>query len=65
MGHVGPEVLAHDDVPGGAVSSIELLLDLGRDIFLDVKFFECGCGDVHGLLLHLLTHVDIFYDSLG
>ena len=65
MCHVAAKVLADDDVPGWAVSAVELLLDLRGDVLLDVVLLEGGRGDVYALLLHLLTHVDIFYDGLG
>lgn len=63
MGNVATKVLPDDDMPGGAVSFVELFLDLGGDVFLDGVFFEgCRC-DVDGLLLHLLCHVDVFDDG--
>ena len=65
MRDIASKVLADDDVPCGAVSSVELLLDLGGDVLLDVVLFESGGGDVYSLLLHLLAHVDILDDSLG
>lgn len=54
MGNVTSEILANNDVPCRAISSVELLLDLGSNVFFDVVFFECSGGDVDGLLLHLL-----------
>ena len=40
MCHVAAKVLADDDVPGWAVSAVELLLDLRGDVLLDVVLFE-------------------------
>lgn len=63
MGDVAPKVLSNDDVPGGAMAFVELLLDLGSDVFLDAVFFEgCRC-DIDALLLHLIHHVDVFDDG--
>ena len=38
--HVGPEVAAHDRVPGGVVLLVELFLDVSRDVLLDVVLLE-------------------------
>ena len=40
VGHVGAEVPAHDAVPGGVVLLVELLLDEGGDVLLDVVLLE-------------------------
>ena len=61
---IASKVLADDDVPCGAVSSVELLLDLCSDVFLDVVLLERGGRDVDRLLLHLLAHVDVLDDRL-
>lgn len=65
MGDIRPKVLSNDHMPGCAVSSVKLLLDLSSNVLLDVVFLEGGGGDVDGLLLHLLAHVDIFDDGFG
>ena len=65
MRNVGAKVLPNDDVPGGPVAFIELLLDLRGDVLLDVVLFERGGRDVDRLLLHLLAHVDVLDDRLG
>ena len=36
VGDIAAKVLADDDVPGGAVAAVELLLDLCGDVLLDV-----------------------------
>lgn len=65
MGNVAPKVFADDDVPGRTMEPVKLLLDLRRDVLLDVELFESSRGDVHALLLHLFGHVDVFDDRLG
>ena len=50
MGHVGAEVAAHDDVPGGVVLFVEFLLDEGGDVLLDVVLFEGLGSAVDGVL---------------
>lgn len=65
MGNVAPEVSANDDVPGRAVALVKLLLDLRRDVLLDVVLLESRRGNVHALLLHLLAHVDVLDDRFG
>src|SRR6266404_2210722 len=62
---IAPKVLADDDVPGGPVAPVQLLLDLRGDVLLDVVLFEGGRGDVDALLLHVLGHVDALDDRLG
>lgn len=64
MCNITPEILPNDDMPGWAVSSVKLLLDLCGNVFLDVVFFECGRRDVNRFLLHLLAHIHILYDGL-
>src|SRR6266404_128696 len=46
---IAPKVLADDDVPGGPVAPVQLLLDLRGDVLLDVVLFEGGRGDVDAL----------------
>ena len=52
-------------VPGGVVLLVELLLDVGCDVLLDVVLLECLCGAVDGVLLHLLGHVRVLDDGLA
>ena len=61
---IASKVLADDDVPCRAVSSVELLLDLCSDVLLDVVLLERGRGDIDRLLLHLIAHVDVLDDRL-
>ena len=65
VGDIAPKVPADDDVPGGTVALVKLLLDLCGDVLLYVVLFEGARGDVDALLLHLLAHVDVFDDRLG
>jgi len=62
---VTSEVTAHDDVPGGVVLLVELLLDVGGDVLLDVVFLEGLGGAVHRILLHVLRHVCVLYDCFS
>lgn len=61
---ITPEVLSNNDVPSWAVAFVELLLDLSSNILLDVVLFQSGRGNVNGLLLHLLRHVNVLDDGL-
>ena len=47
-------------MPGGVVLLIELLLDKGSDVLLDVELLKCLGGDVDSILLHVLGHVSVF-----
>ncbi len=40
VGHVRAEVAADDAVPGRGVLFVELLLDVGRDVLLDVELLQ-------------------------
>merc|ERR1712014_179554 len=46
--HVGPEVPAHDGVPGWVILLVELLLDEGGDVLLDVVLLERLRGTIDG-----------------
>lgn len=60
---VAAKILANNNVPCRAMSSVKLLFDLSGDVLLDVVFFEGGGRDVHALLLQVLTHIDRFDDG--
>ena len=62
---VAAKVPADDAVPRGVVLLVELLLDVGRDVLLDVVLFEGLRGAVDGVLLHLLGHVRVLDDGLA
>jgi len=59
VGHVGAKVSAHDAVPGGVVLFVKLLLDVGRNVLLNVVLFQSLGGAIDGVLLHLLRHVGV------
>ena len=40
VGHIGAEVTADDAMPGGVVLLVELLLDVRRDVLLDVVLLQ-------------------------
>ena len=63
MCDVRSEVSAHDAVPGRVVLLVELLLDVGGDVLLDVILLEGLGGAVHRVLLHLLGHVRVLDDG--
>ena len=65
MGHVGTEVAAHNAMPRGVVLLVELLLDEGGDILLDVELLEGLGGDIDSILLHVLGHISILDNSLS
>ena len=65
MCDVAAEVAADDAVPGGVVLFVELLLDEGGDVLLDVVFLQGLRGAVHRVLLHVLRHVGIFDHGLA
>src|SRR6267154_2623106 len=65
MSYIAAKVFSDDNMPGRTMSSVEFLLDLRSDVFLDVVFLESSRRDLNALLLHLLTHVHVFNDSLG
>ena len=65
VGHIGAEVAAHNAVPGGVVLLVELLLDEGGDVLLDVVLLEGLGGHVDSVLLHVLGHISVLDDSLA
>jgi len=64
VGDVAAEVAADDAMPGGVVLFVELLLDEGGDVLLDVVLLQGLGGAVHSVLLHVLRHVGILDDGL-
>lgn len=50
VGHVGTEVPTNDAVPGGVVLFVELLLDVGGDVLLNVVLLEGLSGAVDCVL---------------
>lgn len=56
---IGPEVSAHNTMPGRIVLLIELFLNVCGNVFLNVEFLQGYVGAVDGILLHLLVHVSM------
>jgi len=48
--HVGPEVSADDAMPGRVVLLVELLLDVGGDVLLNVVLLQSLGRAVHSVL---------------
>ena len=65
MGHIGSEVPSHYAMPGRVVFLVELLLDIGSDVLLDVELLQSHVRAVNGVLLHLLIHVRMLYHCLA
>ena len=54
VGDVGTEVSAHNAVPCGVVLLIELLLDEGSNVLLNIELLECLGSNIDSILLHVL-----------
>ena len=65
VGDIGTEVAAHDAMPGGVVLLVELLLDVGGDVLLDVELLHCLSGDLNSVGLHVLGHIGVLDHSLA
>lgn len=63
--HVAAKVAADDAVPRRVVLLVELLLDVGGDVLLDVVLLERLRRAVHGVLLHVLRHVRVLDHCLA
>jgi len=61
---VAAEVASNDAVPCWVVLLVELLLDEGSNVFLNVVLLQGLCGAVNSVLLHVFGHVRIFDHSL-
>ena len=51
-------------LPGRSVGTIELLLDVRRDVLLDIVLCNSLNRRIDCLVLHLLGHVDVLNDGL-
>jgi hypothetical protein len=65
MGDVRAEVTANDAMPGGVVLLIELLLDVGSDVLLDVELLHGLGGHLNGVGLHVLGHIGVLDHGLA
>jgi len=57
VSHVGAEVPADNAVPGGVVLLVELLLDVGRDVLLNVVLLQslsCAVNSVLKVLNNII-----------
>merc|ERR1719383_723913 len=59
MSDVAAEVTSDDAMPRRVVLFVELLLDVGGDVLLDVVLFQRLRGTVDRVLLHVLGHVRV------
>mgnify|MGYP000144077505 CR=1 FL=1 len=57
--HVAAEVAADDGVPSRVVLLVELLLDVGGDVLLDVELLQSLRPGFDCVLLHVLRHVSV------
>ena len=64
MGDIGSEITSDHTVPSWVVFLIELLLDVGGNVFLDIELFESNVGAINGILLHFFIHVGMLDDGL-
>src|SRR5438105_3759748 len=60
VGDIRSEISSDNTMPGGIILLVELLLDVGGDILLNVELFQGNVGAVDRILLHLLVHVGVF-----
>ena len=65
MGHVRAEVAADDAVPRRVVLFVELLLDEGSNVLLDVELLESLGGDINRVLLHIFRHVCVLHNGFA
>ena len=52
-------------MPCGVVLLVELLLDEGGDVLLDVELLEGLGGDINSVLLHVLGHICVLNNCLS
>jgi len=62
---VTAEVTPDDAMPRRVVLFVELLLDVGRNVLLDVVLLQRLRRAIHRVLLHVLGHVRILDDRLS
>ena len=57
VGNITPKVAPNDAMPRGVVFLVELLLDICRDILLNVVLLQCLGSAIDSVLLHVLGHL--------
>ena len=65
MSYVGTKVASYNTMPSGVVFLIKFLFDEGCDILLNVVLFESLGADIDSILLHIFSHVCIFYNCFA
>ena len=65
MCHVGSEVSSNNTMPSRTVLLVELLLDVRRDVLLDVVLLQRLRSTVHSILLHIFGHVRVLDHGLA
>jgi len=63
--HVTSKVASNDAMPRGVVLFVKLLLDKRSNVLFNVVLFERLGSAVDGVLLHLLRHIGILYNSFA
>lgn len=60
MGNKAAKVASDDTMPSKTVFTVKLLLKVRGHLAFNCELGECPDGDLDGVLLHLLDHVDAF-----
>ena len=58
MGDKAAKVASDDTMPSKTVFAVKLLLEVRSHLAFNRELCECPDGDLDGVLLHLLDHVD-------
>jgi len=65
VGHVRTKVASNNAMPRGVMLLVELLLDVGGNVLLNVELLQRLGGAINRVLLHLFGHVSILHNSLS
>jgi hypothetical protein len=65
VGHVRSEIPTDDAMPRRVVLLVEFLLDVRRDVLLDVVLLDSLRGAIDSVLLHVLAHVGVLDDGFA